>query len=333
MISPACTADCVPVSFRTFIRVKRWLRVHRAGKYFGRFDCNQCLRRRQIPFLQAKVRNPAQFVKLGLELRDCTEHMEVMRQQRDEYRARRNNLQPGELLLLMDFTSFSLEPDPEETEQRMIYVQDLVLVLEFIENGQRHTEYVDYICDCPDSNTNDYHFVLCAMLLFFRTYYINEAFKLMEIWTDGGPKHFKTRYCQWMWHALSCACFDHKLIAHNFFASYHGHSLADAHAAVDKRLVRTAYNTSELSRKTVGEEAINWGPSSASALVPLFDDHAARTIAFHIPFIPRDAAAKPKIAGINLIKSKHRFEYAEGTCLAFQRTGQEVGTPFEFKYL
>jgi len=323
----------VPVSFSTFIRVKKWLRVHRAGKYFGRFDCKRCLRRQQIPFLQAKVRNPAQFVKLGQELRECTEHMWVLRQQRDEYRARRNNLQPGELLLLMDFTSFSLEPDAEESDQRMMYVQDLILVLEFIENGHRQTEYVDYICDCPDSNTNDYHFVLYAMLLFFRCFYIKEAFQLVEVWTDGGPKHFKTKYCQWMWHFLSSSCFDGKLIAHNFFASYHGHSLADSHAAVDKRLLRAAYNTSELSRRTVSEEPISWGPSSAAALVPVFSENAARTQAFHLPSIPRNAALKPNIAGINLIKSKHRFEYAEGTCLAFPRTGQDVGMPFAFKYL
>ena len=50
----------------------------------------------------------------------------------------------------------------------MVYVQDLILVMEFIEQGHRCTEYIDFICDSPDSNKNDYHFVLHAMQLFFR---------------------------------------------------------------------------------------------------------------------------------------------------------------------
>ena len=136
-----------------------------------------------------------------------------------------------------------------------------------------------------------------------------------------------------MWHFLSSAYFSNKLIAHNFFASYHGHSQADSHAAADKRLLRAAYNTSELQRKVVTEDPISWGPSSGTALSSLLTENASRTQAFYLSSIPRDAGIKPNIAGVNLIKSKHRFEYVEGTCLAFKRAEMPPGIPFEFKYL
>jgi hypothetical protein len=136
-----------------------------------------------------------------------------------------------------------------------------------------------------------------------------------------------------MWHFLSSASFSNKPIAHNFFSSYHGHSMADSHAATDKRLLRAAYNTSELQRKEVSEAPISWGPSSGADLSTLFTENASRTQSFYLPSIPRDADLKPHIAGLTLIKSQHRFEYAEGTCLAFQRTGELFGKPFRFKYL
>lgn len=157
-----------PVCLNTFLRVKKWLRVRRAGKYFGRFDCKKCLRLKQIPFLQMKERSAARFVKLGEELKGCREHQEMLRWQRQQYQQQRSSLEAGQLLLLMDFTSFSLEPDVKESEQRMVYAQDLILVMEFIEQGHRCTEYIDFICDSPDSNKNDYHFVLHALQLFLR---------------------------------------------------------------------------------------------------------------------------------------------------------------------
>jgi len=168
---------------------------------------------------------------------------------------------------------------------------------------------------------------------FFVLNHIDAAFQSIEVWSDGGPHHFKTKYCQWMWHFLSSASFSNKLIAHNFFASYHGHSLADSHAAADKRLLHAAYHTSELQRKVVTEDPISWGPSSGTALSSLLSQNASRTQAFYLSSIPRDADIKPNIAGLNLIKSKHRFEYVEDTCLAFKRTGKAFGMPFEFKYL
>lgn len=38
-----CSSSAAPVSFNTFSRVKRWMRVRRAGRYLGQFDCSHCV--------------------------------------------------------------------------------------------------------------------------------------------------------------------------------------------------------------------------------------------------------------------------------------------------
>jgi len=61
-----------------------------------------------------------------------------------------------------------------------------------------------------------------------------------------------------MWHWLSKNKFGQKRISHHFFASYHGHSLADAHAASIKRSMRTDYNRSQLQRFSTTDLAVYW---------------------------------------------------------------------------
>jgi len=232
----------------------------------------------------------------------------------------------------MDFTSFSLEA-AKDGEDRMVYVQDLILVMEFIEEGQRRTEYIDYICDAKDNNKNDFFFVLYVFILFFSTYFISGGFDSIEIWSDGGPHHFKTRFCQWTWHHLSSLFFSSKRITHNFFASYHGHSLADAHAATDKRLLRDAYNASQHDRLSVTEASLNFGPSSAQDLSVLLSSPASRTSVFHLPSIPRDPELRPHILPLSLIKSKHSFVYENGACYAVEQTNKGPDQRFFFHTL
>jgi len=61
-----------------------------------------------------------------------------------------------------------------------------------------------------------------------------------------------------MWHWISTNRFSNKRITHHFFASYHGHSLADSHAASIKRIIRTEYNMSQLQRFDTSTLAIYW---------------------------------------------------------------------------
>ena len=110
----------------------------------------------------------------------------------------RAKLHPRQLLVLMDFTSTFLTPKIGHQANHTV-VQDCIVVMEYILDGQLHRENIDFLCDCSDTNTNDYHFVLHVWLRLFQCYRLREAFDSIEVWTDGGPHHFKTRYCQFMW--------------------------------------------------------------------------------------------------------------------------------------
>ena len=123
-----------------------------------------------------------------------------------------------------------------------------------------------------------------------------------------------------MWHFLSTMYFQQKRITHNFFTSYHGHSMADAHAAADKRLLRAQYDVSELDRKIPSAKPLNWGPSSAADLAHLLGKFASKTQSFTLPFSPRDEQLKPNIRSLKGIKSRHSFIYENDQCRSFEQT-------------
>jgi hypothetical protein len=318
------------VSEKTFLCLKRWMRVRHAGSYFGQFDCYLCLRWKQLPQEMQRPADLQRSYNLAMEYKKCEQHQKVRSWQRQQYQQMRGNLKPRQLLLLMDFTSFSLHSSARNGDDQTVYTQDLIIVLEYIENGRRFTEYLDYLCD-SDTNKHDFFFVFQVFTTLFPSRFFKEAFDSIDIWSDGGPHHFKTRFCQWTWHFLSSFYFNNKRICHHFFASYHGHSLADAHAATDKRILRAAYNASQHDRKAVTEERINFGPSSAEELEPLFQISSSRSFVYCIPHINRDPELRPPINPLSLIKSKHCFVYENGTCRAFELTNEGEGQLFSFR--
>jgi hypothetical protein len=209
----------------------------------GQFDCSKCC-------LFNKLQHKSELTgEEGEEMRKCIRHRDTRLFQQQHYQQVRAGLQSRQLLVLMDFTSAHLTPKIDHAVNSSV-VQDCIVVLEYISNGERMRENIDFLCDCPDTNKKDYHFVLHVWLLLFHFKKLIDHFDCMDVWSDGGPHHFKTRYCQWMWHWLSQTHFAKRRISHHFFASYHGHSLADAHAASIKRLIRTEYNMSQRGHRT-----------------------------------------------------------------------------------
>jgi hypothetical protein len=237
----------------------------------------------------------------------------------------RFNLQPKQLLVLMDFTSFSLSDKPGGS----VIIQDCIIVMEYLnENGIRVRRNLDFLCS-SDTNKHDYHFVLQVWVWMFLKEHINELFNRIDVWTDGGPHHFKTRFCQWMWHALSELRFDHKQIHHHFFASYHGHSLADAHAALIKRSLNQRYKISQFERVTEDENA-TWGPATIDDVAAILKNNCSNTEVHIFKDIDRNHERKPDILPIPSIKSYHWFGYTEGRCMAFPLTNSSSGTTFSF---
>lgn len=225
----------------------------------------------------------------------------------------RSKLLPRQLLVLMDFTSAFLTPKIGHQSNHSV-VQDCIVVMEYKNaEGQLQRVNFDFLCGCSETNTNDYHFLLHVWLALFQRLQLKGHFDCIDVWSDGGPHHFKTRYCQWMWHFLSTHRFNNKRISHHFFASYHGHSLADAHAASIKRLIRTEYNMSQLQRFDTTLLAIYWGPEDAVQLGGLLKKCSDTQICV-FPHIDRDPALKPDPSKVHHIKRQHRFDYENGQC-------------------
>jgi hypothetical protein len=229
----------------------------------------------------------------------------------------------------MDFTSVYLTPKIGHDASNTT-VQDCIVVLEYMEAGQRRRVNFDFLCDCAETNKNDYHFVLHVWLKLFMEFQIRERFDILLVWSDGGPHHFKTRYCQWMWHWLSVNRFSNKPIIHNFFASYHGHSLADSHAAAIKRVLRSQYTTSQIQRFSPNTSALYWGPANAPEFASLLSHACPNTQLYIFPRIDRNPLLKPNCSAVDEIKKKHCFVYAGGNCAASVDSSLAPKQPFSF---
>jgi hypothetical protein len=69
-----CSSIAAPVSFNTFYRVKRWMRVRRAGKYLGQFDCSKCVAFHKLNLKPEAERTPEE----AENLRGCILHRQAV---------------------------------------------------------------------------------------------------------------------------------------------------------------------------------------------------------------------------------------------------------------
>ena len=239
----------------------------------------------------------------------------------------RTNLQPRQLLVLMDFTSAPLADKPGAS----VVVQDCILVAEYKDSADATSLTrlnLDFLCTA-DSNKHDYFFVLQVWVWMFLTQRLNERFDSIDVWSDGGPHHFKTRFCQFMWHALSVLRFSSKRISHHFFASYHGHSLADGHAAIMKRTLKKHYDISELQRLTKQPSA-TWGPADVHQVASILAKECANTQVKVFDDIYRDESQKPDPARIPSVKAMHCLTYSASVCTRQEKTGEGEKLTFSF---
>ena len=59
-----------PVSFHTFWKVKQWMRVRRAGRYLGQFDCSKCVLFNKLQHKSEAELTPDE----AYEMRGCVQH-------------------------------------------------------------------------------------------------------------------------------------------------------------------------------------------------------------------------------------------------------------------
>ncbi len=187
------------------------------------FSCPQCI---QLRLLRRKWL--AGETIDARRLADLEEHQEVAAHQNQAFKNAIENIGPSACVIVQDFTSYF---------QQRSDIQNLILALYFRdEAGQIQVEYFDIIKDTK----NNVDFVTSAWQQLDDKGIFNR-FEDIQIWSDGGPKHFKTNK------ALAFFSLMHrrtlKKLSWHFFASYHGHSICDRHAAHGKRLIKSAINT------------------------------------------------------------------------------------------
>ena len=89
----------------------------------------------------------------------------------------RYNLQPRQLLVLMDFTSVKIETKPGAD----VIVQDCIVVLEYLdESGTRIRRNLNFLCD-DETNDADFYFVLTVWVDLFQSERLNERFDHIDV--------------------------------------------------------------------------------------------------------------------------------------------------------
>jgi hypothetical protein len=73
LYSAYCKFASSPVSFSCFYQIKRWMRVRRAGRYLGQFDCSKCI---MLNKLQHKPESELTGEQAH-ELRGCQQHQQT----------------------------------------------------------------------------------------------------------------------------------------------------------------------------------------------------------------------------------------------------------------
>jgi len=123
------------------------------------------------------------------------------------------------MLLVLDFTSCGVP----HAKSKNLFVNDLIITI--YENKE----------DKVSDQKQMFAFVEGALVDFWQTY-IPHRIKKVYIFSDGGPHHFK------IWKTINCFHYLVKMfeipVEYDFFESYHGSSLCDAHAGHVKKSIR-----------------------------------------------------------------------------------------------
>jgi hypothetical protein len=148
----------------------------------------------------------------------------------------------------MDFGVLNLYPNIAQKDKLPDTVTDYVLVLQYKDKeGKLHRDYIDLLCDDISTKNNDFFYVRHGWdFLLSHTQHFT-PFHHIHTWSDGGSKHFKQVYAFQYFSQLFSLY--HKHISNNFFASYHGHGLWDAHFAHNNTIIRDYLKKKEKDRR------------------------------------------------------------------------------------
>jgi hypothetical protein len=193
--------------------------------------------------------NELDIAALRTAAADFAAHLDIVRMQRAEFERQRANLgKPGEpnVIVQIDFSPFRLCYRRKiSLTEGMEHCQALVAVL-YTPNAaydrskpdsRKNRPYSWHVFDFFAPESNDAVFLRRALLDLFRENWCQPGL-YVSVWSDGGPKHFKTcKSLLFVLHQIKeMARLDR--VVWNFFGSHHGKGMCDSHCANAKRRLK-----------------------------------------------------------------------------------------------
>jgi hypothetical protein len=198
-------------------------------------------------------------------------HRQNKEHQREQYRAQIEYLPSSSIVVTQDFTVIDLLLSTDFSKNS---VTDLIFVVEKKEKEVIQRHYIDIICQQMKAK-NNVNFVKTAWEAFIKHPLLSDVDRIL-LWSYGGPKHFKTATTMKFFCDLMSS--SGKFISYNFFASYHGHSLCDSHAAtVNNTVLHERKQLDSLKRGREGKNQL----STAAHLKKLVEEKVRNTEGNH----------------------------------------------------
>jgi hypothetical protein len=241
--------------------------------------------------------------ELKAAVKTWNEHKVVVANQRQKQIEQRDKVGTRghpDMLMVCDFSPFSKVYDCRRSlSEAMGDTQNLIVSIYYRKGGELQCLNIDNFAQ----ESNDHVFFRRVFLNIFSLDLVRKGADgvrrpdWIEIWSDGGPKHFKIR------RSIFFVCVELKQrhpwlkrVTWAFYASHHGKSVNDAHAAVVKRTLW------RLAREGCRTE----GPRQLADVAA----HLKNTDAFY--FDKFDREQQFNVSSIPGIKSSHFFEW-DGT--------------------
>jgi hypothetical protein len=300
-----------PRCYDTFMRIFNVQHINIRADYWGSFDCQICARAKHLDIGPSDRTDQKESDLIA-------QHKSLIGIQIEQYKADKRCVRTDEILGILDFTKVYLDVASENV------VEVLVCVFMRRVDESIETEYIDFLCSDRETRANDYFFVRQALDSIFRQrqHIYTGDIQQLTLWTDGGPHHFKTNYH--MDYLRTLASERGIQINHNFFPSYHGHSLADGHAGTLKSCAK------KLNIWTEGERLKGFpcmkGPQSASELAGQLQTKMKNTKMVVFDKVDRQPRLKPAekdLEKLDKIKSFHWMIFKpDGRALAYENSSR-----------
>ena len=282
---PKTRARCV------FDTIKHALGIRAARSYSGNFECLLCaaLAEEQRALVTARARwekevkeGGPKAAQLWVDL-DATEQRVKKLQAHNELKLHQaaylhhvrhvaTKQDRTRVLVVMDFSKYNTKPAVSKAGKDVEWIHDLIMVVEWWPSDahpapsvqikptglpiaeKRCIKYIDNLCEQPGVEKNDTEYVRVVLRRIIQRGDL-DGFRRVDLFTDGGGKHFKNVYSMemsshWveMWHELRGKDVLVPELVWNVTAPYHGHGTADSHAgSVSQHLNRT-----QLKRQHIG---------------------------------------------------------------------------------